>query len=301
MAKAIERFEPVTMLVRPEDLIEAKELCGPSIKLVEIELDDIWIRDTGPTFVLDERGNLSGIDWNFNGWGKKFPHEQDILVANRLAGILGMPSVQSPLVCEGGAFHVDGVGTLITTESCLLNENRNPGLSMIEAESIFRNLLAVQKVIWLPGTTHDFITDGHVDGICFFASLGVVVVQIPDDPADPEYGIMQENLRALQLASDALGNALQIAKILPPRWKYLQDASDDFAATYVNCYMANGAMIMPLFGDPVRDQEARAVMQRVFPDVEIVALGINAIAELGGGIHCLTLQQPKLASLAEPS
>ena len=302
VANAIGSFEPVTMLACPEDVPLVRKLCRPSIEVMEMEVDDVWIRDSGPTFVLGEKGGLAGVTWNFYSWGNKFDNRRDQGVAEQLMDRLGAPLLTAPIVCEGGAFHVDGAGTLITTESCLLNENRNPGLTKTDVESAYRVLLGVNKVIWIPGCAQEPITDGYVDGICFFARPGLVVAQITDDPYDPEYKIMQENLRALQLATDATGNRLDVIRILPPRYDYLQDKAEEFADSYVNCYLPNGGIVMAAFGDPVRDQDALTAISKAMPARKAVQLRIDAIASGGGGIHCMTQQEPAAsAAISRPS
>jgi agmatine deiminase len=210
---------------------------------------------------------------------------------------LGLESFAAPLVCEGGAISVDGQGMLLTTESVLLNANRNPGMNKAEIEEQLCAFTGSRKVIWLPGSPADPVTDGHIDGIAVFASRGVVIAELTSDPKDPEYAILRENLRALRLATDEKGRRLTVLTLLRPpfnpKWP------DDFAATYVNFYLANHAVIMPAFGHPRADAAAAETISAAFPTRRIVSLRIDAIAAGGGGIHCVTQQQPARA-IADP-
>lgn len=286
------------MLVDPPDFDEATRLFNglPNISLMEMAIDDIWIRDTGPTFVFDEMGGLHGIDWNFNCWGGKGePFQRDRYVARRMTEALDVPCRQAALVCEGGGFHVDGEGTMIASESCMLNDNRNPGKDRAYVEAVFHDLVGVDKVIWIPGgDCKDDITDGHVDGICFFTRPGAVIAQVPDDPDDPEYGIMQENLKALENATDARNRRLDVKVVRPPRREFVEKQGRYFASMYVNCFVTGGGVVMPVFGDPERDEAAITAIGGAFPGRRIIPLRIDRIASGGGGIHCITLQEPRI-------
>ena len=217
-------------------------------------------------------------------------YADDAALDHRVLTHLGLQHFEAPLVCEGGAICVDGEGTLLTTETVILNRNRNPSVNREEAEAILCAFTGARKVIWLPGSTADYVTDGHIDGIAAFARPGVVIAELCDDPHDPEYAILQENLRALRLATDAKGRSLEIlTNTRPPRnpaW------SDDFAASYVNFYVANGAVIMPRFGSRRSDAAARQTITRAFPDRQVISVRMDSLADGGGGIHCVTQQQP---------
>lgn len=293
VAKTIALHEPVTMLAHPDDESLARNVCGRTVTVAPMNLDDLWIRDTGPTFVCDAKGESAAIDWNFSVWGGKADGQYDRTLSERLAERMTIPRLRAPMVGEGGAIQVDGAGTLITTESCLLNKNRNPDLGRRDMEKVFSSLLGVRKVIWLPGSTQEYITDGHIDGICLFAGPGKVVAQITEDPYDPQYEIMKENLKALQAATDANGKPLEIGRVLPPRYRYVRDKGEDFAASYVNVHLPNGGIVMPHFGDPMRDEAAAETMIEAFPGRKVYQLRIDTIARGGGGIHCITLQQPR--------
>lgn len=279
------------MIARPRQVATAATMCGPNVKVLPLLVNDLWIRDTGPTFLVNDRGHLAGTVWRFNSWGEKYSNDvDDATLAGRLTDYLGHRKFQAPLVNEGGAISVDGDGTLLTTESVLLNENRNPGLSRSEVEALLCQFTGARKIIWLPGSSADRITDGHVDGLAVFARERLVIAEISDDPEDPEYAILQENVRALQLATDAKGRSLSVGTITRP--PYNPKWSEDFAASYVNFYIANGAVIMPAFGHRRSDAAAKSVLAEAFPQRQIVALRIDAIAQGGGGIHCVTQQQP---------
>lgn len=184
MANAIARFEPVKMVVDPSAAASAKALCGANIELIELAVNDSWSRDSGPSFVCHPQQGLAGVSWRFNAWGGKSAHDLDEGLARRALNHLGVPCFGTPLSNEGGAIHVDGEGTLITTESVLLNANRNPDTGKAEMEEIFSRLLGVKKTIWLPGDP-DYVTgdmtDGHVDGVCAFARPGVLLVDATHD------------------------------------------------------------------------------------------------------------------------
>ena len=292
IAQTIARFEPVSMLVRPDDLELARELLGPTVELVEAPLDDLWMRDTGPVFV-EANGARAGIDFNFNGWGGKQTHARDAKVAELVAGDAGVEVLHTDLVLEGGGIEVDGEGTAIITESCVLNKNRNPGWTKQDVEEELGWLLGIEKIIWLPGIKGKDITDGHTDFYARFAKPGVVVAGYDADPESFDHAVTTRHLDILENATDARGRALEVAVLDAPGTVRPDYESDDFAAGYINFYVCNGAVIAPEFGDPTTDGAARAELERLFPEREVVQLNIDAIAAGGGGIHCTTQQEPK--------
>ncbi|HEV7404402.1 MAG TPA: agmatine deiminase family protein [Chthoniobacteraceae bacterium] len=291
LARTIARFEPVTMLAHPLQVDEAAVACGSGVEVMPMLLDDLWIRDTGPSFLLNAGGALAGTAWSFNAWGRKHRRfANDAALAWRLLASQGVRSFRASLVNEGGAISIDGDGTLLTTESVLLNRNRNPWLTKEEIEQHLCACTGATKVVWLPGSTADPVTDGHVDGLAVFAAPGVVLAEICDDVRDPEYEILRENLRALRGATDASGRSFDIRTLSRPPWRAHWPA--DFAASYLNFYVANGAVIIPRFGRRAADAAAAETIGKAFPGREIVAVDIEAIAGHGGGIHCVTQQQP---------
>ncbi|PUA46682.1 peptidyl-arginine deiminase [Pseudomonas protegens] len=294
VANAIARFEPVKLVVDPAALDSARALCTGNIQLVVQPVNDSWCRDSGPTFIVHPQQGLAGVSWRFNAWGDKSAHDLDRSLARRLLDDLGLDCFGTPLANEGGAIHVDGEGTLITTESVLLNRNRNPGLGKAEIEAIFQRLLGVQKTIWLPGdpdhVTGD-MTDGHVDGICAFARPGVLLVDATLDQGSVYAEVVRENRRALELARDARGRRFELIELFEAS-AAVNSQAEVFCASYTNFYLANGAVIMPAYGIAA-DEEAAQVLARAFPGRQVVPVRINHLAHGGGGVHCITQQQPQ--------
>ena len=293
VANAIARFEPVKMVVDPSAVARAQALCGDNIELIVQAVNDSWCRDSGPSFVCHPQQGLAGVSWRFNAWGGKSAHDLDESLARRVLNGLGLECFGTPLSNEGGAIHVDGEGTLITTESVLLNSNRNPGMGKAEMEEIFARLLGVTKTIWLPGDP-DFVTgdmtDGHVDGVCAFARPGVLLVDATRDQGSVYAEVVRENRRALELATDAQGRKFELIELYEAT-DAVDTEAEVFCASYTNFYIANGAIIMPAYGIEA-DKEAAAVLAQAFPGREVVPVQINHLAHGGGGVHCITQQQP---------
>ena len=291
VAQAIRRFEPVTMLANPADVAGAEARLGPAIDVLAMAFDNEWFRDNGPSFVSDGKGGLAATCWRFNAWGEKDDTwAQDATVAPRLCENLGLPAFQSELYLEGGGLHVDGEGTVLTTETVVLNDNRNPGVAKADAEALLCHGLGARKVIWLPGGTMTF-TDGHVDGLACFVRPGVALALMPADPAHPKYEIYKENLRALELATDAKGRRLEVATIIDA--SEAEPTGEHFIRTYVNFYIANGGIVVPGYGVPA-DATACETIQALFPGYEVVTVQVAKVAGAGGAIHCITQQQPRV-------
>ena len=288
VARAIRLFEPVTMVANAADVPEAQEFLGPAIEVMAAPVDDSWARDIGPCFLIDGKGGLAGADFRFNAWGDKYEgYDNDDRLAGKLLEATGARRFASRLTAEGGGITVDGEGTLITTESCFPNANRNPGWSRDEIEAELKRTLGVEKVIWIPGDPDEKETDGHVDGIVAFVRPGVVLVEVTEDP---EYSaVMQENLMALRGQRDAKGRELELIVI--------HDASEAesdcwrFCRSYVNSYIANGGVVMPCYGVET-DRVAMETFRQIYPERQVVPVAIDDIAIGGGGIHCITQQQP---------
>ncbi|MFI6428818.1 agmatine/peptidylarginine deiminase [Rhodococcus oryzae] len=292
IAQTIAQFEPVSMLVRPDELDLARELIGPyPVELLAAPLDDLWMRDTGPVFVKGN-GTRAGIDFNFNGWGEKQDYDHDARVANFVSARAGVESLPTDLILEGGGIEVDGEGTAIITESCVLNNNRNPGWSKADVEAELGALLGLEKIIWLPGIAGKDITDGHTDFYARFARQGVVVAGFDPDPESFDHDVTARHLDILETATDTQGRSLEVVVLEAPSTVRPEFESDDFAAGYINFYVCNGAVIAPEFGDPHADGAARQELERLFPDRRVVQIDIDAIAAGGGGIHCTTQQEP---------
>ena len=293
VAKAISGFEPVTMIARPELAGEAAYLCGPSVDILPMEHDDAWLRDNGPTFVVSGDGHVAGISWRFNAWGGKFsPWEADALVAARLLSHLKLHCFQAPIVLEGGSIHVDGEGTLLTTEECLLNKNRNPHLSRAEIETVLQQYLGIRKIIWLKRGLDNDHTDGHVDNVACFARPGLVLAQACNDREDPNYAITQENIAILEGSRDARGRKLEVVRIQQPPPVYWHGSR--LPLSYVNFYFVNGGIILPIFGGICRitDELAVALLKDIFPERKLVTVDAMPIVSGGGSVHCITQQMP---------
>jgi agmatine deiminase len=296
LARAVRRFEEVRIVAAPADRDAASSSLGPGFQILEAPLDDIWIRDSGPTFVLGEHGGLAATTWSFNCWGDKFDHyEADKALAPLVATAAGAArTFVAPIITEGGALHVDGQGTVVVTESAVLNSNRNPGLTRAEVEAGLNGWLGTSKVVWIPGERWDSITDGHVDGLMTFVRPGAALFEVTDDPDHPRYDLLREQARGLELATDANGRRIEVSLLKAPR--ELPSHTPDFCASYVNCLILNDAVLIPAFGDPGSDAAALATFKDAFKDRQIVQLRIDAICAGGGGIHCVTQQQPAPAA-----
>jgi agmatine deiminase len=294
IALAIAKYEPVSMLVREADMPLAAQLLGNKVELIVCPHDDIWIRDTGPVFLVSANGGKAAADFNFNGWGEKQDYARDAHVANFVSKRSGALEIQSHLTLEGGAIEVDGQGTAIITESCVLNQNRNPGVSKAQCEKELKRILGLEKIIWLPGVKGKDITDGHTDFYARFARPGVVFAGYDADPNSFDHAVTKRHLRLLRTATDAKGNKLEVIALEAPRKVRTKFATADSANGYINFYVCNGAVIAPEFGDARADSAALRALQHAFPGREIVQLNIDAIAGGGGGIHCTTQQEPRV-------
>ncbi|MEV0748161.1 agmatine deiminase family protein [Streptomyces sp. NBC_00184] len=296
VAHAVRRFEPVTMVVGPGQEDSARALLGPDIELAVRPLDDAWMRDIGPTFVTDGHG-LAAVDWTFNGWGAQgwARWERDRHIARSVAGLAGVPVHGSPLVNEGGAIHVDGEGTVLLTETVQLGRERNPGWSREQVEAEVHARLGTEKAIWLPrGLSGDYGTYGtlgHVDIVAAFVRPGTVVAHVQPDPAHPDHGITRETVRILRAATDAKGRALEVVEVLAPT--VLRAGGEWVDYSYINHYLCNGGVVLCAFGDP-RDELAAGIFRRLFPTRTVTLVDARAIFAGGGGIHCITQQQPKV-------
>lgn len=293
IALSIAAFEPVSILVRAEEMdIARAKMNHSNITFVTGTMDDFWARDTGPVFVKNAQNKLTGIDFNFNGWGKKQSHNNDKTVATQILNNVNIDRVTSSLTLEGGGIEVDGLGTAIITESCVLNDNRNPGVTKAACEAELKRCLGINKVIWLPGIKGKDITDGHTDFYARFVSEGVVVAAYDSDPESYDHAVTKQHLEILKTATDVKGNKLKVIELQAPTTLRVTNPSEDFAAGYINYYVCNNAVIMPEFGDSVADAEAKQKLQTLFPNRSIVQINIDYIAAGGGGIHCTTQQQP---------
>ena len=290
VAQAIAGFEPVMMAARGEDIAGARSQCGPAIEILQVPLDDSWARDIGPSFLSGDA--RAGVAWRFNAWGNKYdPYANDAGFAARILERQHGRVFPAPLVCEGGAIHVDGEGTLLTTEQCLLNPNRNPELTREQIERELMAFTGAQNILWLPGHFSDEETDGHVDNIACFAAPGRVLLGVPAMKSHPDFEAVASAREKLAAARDAEGRALEIVELVQPHNLRADWRGRPLAASYVNFYLANGGVVMPAFDDPA-DAAARAVLADCFPDRKIVQVDVLDIVQGGGGIHCITQQEP---------
>src|ERR1700694_4292040 len=292
VAQAIAGFESVTLLADPDHFEDARMRCSPSINVLSMPIDDSWLRDSGPTVVVNRTGQRAAAAFTFNAWGGKYrPHDQDAALGERIAALAGIPAYRSSLVVEGGGFLCDGEGTLLTAETCVLNPNRNPGWTKARAEAEFRAMLGVKKVIWLPGDVTDTETDGHVDGFVAYVKPATALCEVVADPEDPRYSIMAENRRILETETDARGRRFDLLPIVEAPRSAVPGGQDGYCRSYVNFYIANGAVIAPAYGIA---EDARAVetLGRAFPDRAIVPVALDDLFRGGGGIHCITQQEP---------
>ncbi len=315
VAEAIARSEPVTVIASASQFEHARAICSEAIRVVEMTTDDSWVRDTGPTFVVNAaRGERRGVDWIFNAWGGLngglyFPWASDDLVAAKICELEDVARYRAPLVLEGGSIHVDGEGTCLTTEECLLNQNRNPELTREQIEEHLRDYLGVEKVIWIPRGVFGDETDGHIDNLACFTRPGRILLTWTDDPADPQASISREALDVLEAATDAKGRSLEIGLLPSPGPLHITDAEaagidrserakprlagERLAASYVNFLITSASVVYPQL-DPRHDEAVGECLAQEFPGRSIVALPGREILLGGGNIHCITQQVPSI-------
>lgn len=312
VAAAIAQFEPVTMCVSRAQFRNARAMLPAGVRVVEMSSDDAWMRDCGPTFVSGPGDAVRGVDWDFNAWGGLdgglyFPWDQDDQVAAKVLEIERVDRYKAPLVLEGGSIHVDGQGTLITTEECLLNPNRNPQLSKAQIEDLLRAYLNVDTIIWLGRGVYLDETNGHVDNIINIVRPGVVALTWTDDRNDPQWEISNDAYERLTAATDARGRKLEVHRIHQPGPIYIteeeardvdavagtlpRNTGDRLAGSYINYYACNGGVIVPVFGD-AHDAAALQSLQGLYPERKVTPVPAREILLGGGNIHCITQQQP---------
>jgi agmatine deiminase len=298
-ANAVAQFEPVSLLVDAAVVDRVRSLVSADVELVPASIDDGWLRDNGPTFVHDlATGRLSAVDWVFNAWGGIQPHDRDAEVAPFVAQLAGVDVVTSPLVNEGGGIAVDGEGTVIVTETVQLHDRRNPGWTKEGVEQELARTIGATTVIWLErGLMGDMqhyrpevATNGHVDVLASFVRPGTVVVHHQPDPDHHDHVVMAENVRRLQEATDAAGRRLEIVPVPAPADTVVDGVSIDHS--YINFSFVNGGVVMSTYHDPVADDRAAGVLRDLCPGREVVAVDAVPIFRNGGGVHCITQQQP---------
>ncbi len=312
VAQAIAEAEPVTVLVSAAQYRSARERLPLPIRVVEMSTNDAWVRDTGPSFVVDEAGQLRAVSWRFNAWGGLrgglyFPWDADDVVGPKVCDLERVQRYLPDLILEGGSIDVDGQGTVLTTEECLLNPNRNPERSREEIEEVLRTHLGASTIIWLPRGVHLDETDGHIDNFARFAAPGVVMLTWTEDPDDPQWEISNEALKILEDTADAQGRALRVVRLHQPgpititaeeaagvdlvAGSQPRTEGERLAGSYVNSYIGNGIVVVPVFDDP-HDAAAIAAYEELFPDRRVIPVPGREILLGGGNVHCITQQVP---------
>ena len=299
VARAVAAFEPVTLVVRPRDVHLCREFLGNDtahpVDMVLADLDDAWMRDIGPTFVLGPQGELGGVDWVFNGWGAQSwaTWDNDAKVAWYVADAAGARHLPSSIVNEGGGLHVDGEGTVLLTETVQLDPGRNPGATKADIEAEVGPLLGVDTFVWLPrGLTRDydeFGTRGHVDIVATFTSPGHVLLHWQEDESHPDHAACREIEEVLLASTDSAGRPIEVTRIPAPQ--RLTDDEGPVDWSYVNHLVCNGGVVACVFDDP-NDERALEVLRQVYPGREIVGVDARPLFDRGGGIHCITQQEP---------
>lgn len=312
VAKKISQYEPVTVCVNEDQYSNASQMLGGGVRVVEISNNDSWMRDCGPSFVTNGK-EIRGVDWEFNAWGGLvdglyFPWDKDDRVAQKVCEIEKTGRYRTEeFILEGGSIHVDGEGTLVTTEECLLSQGRNSHLTKEDIEEKLKEYLNIEKIIWLKRGIYNDETNGHVDNIFSFVKPGEAILAWTEDKNDPQYEICQECMKILENESDAKGRKIKIHKLMLPKPVLITEEEsegvdavdgtlprkpgDRLAASYANFYIVNSAVIFPLFGDP-NDEKAKETLKESFPDREIVGIYAREILLGGGNIHCITQQVP---------
>ena len=289
-ANAISQFETVTIVANDSDTKECRNLIDQSVRVHNLQIDDSWCRDTGPTFITDGK-KLGGVDWEFNNYGESLGPDylNDQKLAKEITKITSSDYFDAPIVLEGGGIHTDGKGTLMITEDVLLDPKRNPGLDKKEAEKILSNYLGVEQFIWLIAALEYDDTGGHIDNLACFAPDNVIIALNEEDPEDSNYDRLKENLSRLSGANDINGKAYEIVKIDQP--SYDSFLNERLPMSYINFYIANNGIVMPVFND-VKDADAIEKIQNVFKNKSVVTVPGRPIVEGGGCVHCITQQQP---------
>lgn len=314
VANTIGKYEPMTMIVSKDQFENARHWLNDYVRVVEMSNDDSWVRDCGATFVINDKGQMRGVDWKFNAWGGLvdglyFPWDQDDKIAHKMCEIERVDSYRTDdFVLEGGSIHVDGEGTVMVTEECLLSEGRNSHMTKDEIGKMLCEYLNCEKVLWIPNGIYNDETNGHVDNMANFVKPGVVVLAWTDDEKDPQYERSKEAYEYLSKETDAKGRKLEIHKLYTPTPILItkeesegvdavdgtlpRQEGDRLAASYANYYTGNGFIALPVFNDP-NDKKAIELLQKLYPDRKIEPIYAREILLGGGNIHCITQQVPK--------
>lgn len=315
VAEAIQQSEPVTVAVSKHQFENARARLHKDVRVVEMTYNDSWLRDTGPSFVINDQGNCRAVDWHFNAWGGTYNGlynvwDEDEKVGLKIAEIEGTDRYRPDFVLEGGSIHVDGEGTLITTEECLLSPGRNPDMTKGQIEAALKEYLNVKKVIWLKRGVYADETTGHVDNLIHYCAPAVVALTWTDDQNDPQYEISNEAFEILSKATDAKGRSLKVIKLHQPGPLYFtkeeaqgvdqtesgmsREEGDRLAGSYCNFYIGNNCIVYPLL-DEKYDAQAKQILQELFPDKKVLGIPAREILLGGGNIHCITQQVPQFS------
>lgn len=294
VAKAIAEFEELVMIAPAELLHEVKEMCGEKVTVLCLPIDDSWVRDNGPTFLLNDNEELAAVKWRFTSYGEKYQtHYNDGRVPDHLSIFYDVPLFTSPLALEGGSIHSDGQGTILTTESVLLTKSRNSRFTKDEVTTLLEEYLGGEQVIWLKSGLYGDLTDGHVDNTACFVRPGVIIIQACYDEKDPDYEIFQENMKILKKFKDrASGLPFEIIEIEKPPIRYYDGQL--LTLSYINYLPVTGGVIVPIFGGDAEETDKKALeaIQRAYPDRKVVPVDGMPIIVGGGCVHCITQQMP---------
>lgn len=311
--KQISKSEKVTVCVSFEQYDNARKMLPSDVRVVEMSSDDSWARDYMPTFLINKNNEIRGVDWGFNAWGGLydglyFPWDKDNKMARKMCDLMDIDVYDCrEFILEGGSIHSNGCGTILTTEECLLGKGRNPKKTKEEIEQHLKDYLGAEKVIWLKRGVYNDETNGHIDNICAFTSETDVVLLWTDDKSDPQYEISKECLEILEKETDAKGRKINVHKVPMPQPILMNEydcqglidfdneptrtTGERLAGSYINFYIANDAIIMPIFNDP-NDEKAINIISSLFPTREVVPIYAKDILIGGGNIHCITQQIP---------
>ena len=294
VAKAIAEFEELVMIAPAELLHEVKEMCGEKVTVLCLPIDDSWVRDNGPTFLLNDNEELAAVKWRFTSYGEKYQtHYNDGRVPDHLSIFYDVPLFTSPLALEGGSIHSDGQGTILTTESVLLTKSRNSRFTKDEVTTLLEEYLGGEQVIWLKSGLYGDLTDGHVDNTACFVRPGVIIIQACYDEKDPDYEIFQENMKILKEFKDrASGLPFEIIEIEKPPIRYYDGQL--LTLSYINYLPVTGGVIVPILGSDAEETDKKALeaIQRAYPDRKVVPVDGMPIIVGGGCVHCITQQMP---------
>ncbi|MGB4878829.1 MAG: agmatine deiminase family protein [Thiolinea sp.] len=294
IAQTIAKYEPVSLLVGPKELVRARELFADAVSYIERPLDSLWLRDSAPSLLLNPAGQMRAVNFHFQGWDKPQDYERDTRLANFMAKQLQLELIDADLKLDASNLEVDGAGTAILTESSVFYAGRNSQLAKVQIENRLKRLAGIKKVIWLPGDPQSNLAQRRTDYYARFVQAGIVLVSHEPNPDFKEYTLTLQHQAILQAATDAKGQRLNVVVVNKPPSVRSQFVSNSFAASYLGFYLCNGAVLLQEFGDPRADNAARLALSKAFPERKIELLNIDALASGGASIHSVTRQQPSL-------